>query len=149
MSLLDRIPWQNVQHLWIDIELRYQWISIFIILLLTTLLSTLLIRLSKKKFINETADSKYNIWKTNLIRLITPSVFLVLTILVLSSFRSLNLGTQDFIKPAFNISVAWIIYRLVGIFTTNRALVTNDSCPFIWASCIAKFRCAFCNHRVT
>ena len=121
MSLLDRIPWQNVQHLWIDIELRYQWISIFIILLLTTLLSTLLIRLSKKKFINETTDSKYSIWKRNLIRLITPSVFLVFTILVLSIFRSLNLGTEDFIKPAFNISVAWVIYRLVGIFTTNRA----------------------------
>ena len=121
MSLLDRIPWQNVQHLWIDIELRYQWVSIFIIHWLTTLLSTLLIRLSKKKFINEITDSKYSIWKRNLIRLITPSVFLVFTILVLSIFRSLNLGTEDFIKPAFNISVAWVIYRLVGIFTTNRA----------------------------
>ena len=89
--------------------------------LLTTLLSTLLIRLSKKKFIDETTDSKHKVWKTNLTRLITPSVFLVFTVLLLSIFRSLNLGTEDFIKPAFNLSVAWIIYRLVGIFTSNRA----------------------------
>lgn len=120
MSLIDKIPWQNVQQLWINNELRYQWLSLLVVIFLSTLLSTFLGKLYRTKFLIDAEETKYQVFKTNFLRLIAPSVFLILTVFCLSGFRSLNLDTTDFIKPAFNVSVAWIIYRLFGVFTNNR-----------------------------
>ena len=120
MSLIDKIPWQNVQHLWINNELRYQWLSLLVVIFFSTLLSAFLGKLYKTRFLSDAEETKHQILKTSLLRLIAPSVFLILTVLCLSGFRSLNLDTADFIKPAFNVSVAWIAYRLFGVFTNNR-----------------------------
>ena len=120
MSLIDKIPWQNVQHLWINNELRYQWLSLLVVIFFSTLLSAFLGKLYKTRFLSDAEETKHQILKTSFLRLIAPSVFLILTVLCLSGFRSLNLDTADFIKPAFNVSVAWIAYRLFGVFTNNR-----------------------------
>ena len=120
MLPIDQIPWQKIQLLWSNTELRLQWVTLLVIILLTAILTSLLTRLIKKNFLKETESTTSEKWIVYSLRLLAPTSFLLLSVLSLSGFQSLNLDTSDFIKPAFNVSVAWIIYRIVGIFTSNR-----------------------------
>ena len=94
--------------------------------------------ISPRRFLKP-KDLTVSLWKQNSLKLISPFIFLILTLLCMSGFGSFNLPTDDLIKPAFNVSFAWIAYRLVGIFTTNRAWL--ELLPsFVRASCSPKFR---------
>ena len=120
MLPIDQIPWQKIQLLWSNNELRVQWVTLLVIILLTAILTSLLTRLIKKNFLQQTGSTTSEKWIVHSLRLLAPTSFLLLSVLSLSGFQSLNLDTSDFIKPAFNVSVAWIAYRMVGIFTSNR-----------------------------
>ena len=120
MLPIDQIPWQKIQLLWSNTELRLQWVTLLVIILLTAILTSLLTRLIKKNFLKETESTTSEKWIVYSLRLLAPTSFLLLSVLGLSGFQSLNLDTSDFIKPAFNVSVAWMVYRMVGIFTSNR-----------------------------
>ena len=120
MLPIDQIPWQKIQLLWSNTELRVQWVTLLVIILLTAVLTSLLTRLIKKNFLQQTGSTTSEKWIVHSLRLLAPTSFLLLSVLSLSGFQSLNLDTSDFIKPAFNVSVAWIMYRMVGIFTSNR-----------------------------
>ena len=122
MFSLDTIPWNEIQKLWTDNGLRFQWIALIAVVIVSGVLSNLSIRLFKRNFIkDENEGQDWEAWKRNGLRLFPPIVLLVLTVLCLSGFRALQFETSDFIQPAVNASTAWLLYRLVGIATTNRA----------------------------
>ena len=101
--------------------MRYQWIGLLVVIFIAVPLSYLLFHFTQRRFLKPKDDLTVSLWKQNSLRLISPFIFLILTLLCMSGFRSFNLPTDDLIKPAFNVSFAWMAYRLVGIFTTNRA----------------------------
>ena len=121
MSSLDQIPWRSIQQLWINFDMRYQWIGLLVVIFIAVPLSYLLFHFTKRRFLKPKDDLTVSLLKQNSLKLISPFIFLILTLLCMSGFRSFNLPTDDLIKPAFNVSFAWMAYRLVGIFTTNRA----------------------------
>ena len=120
MLPIDQIPWQNVQLLWSNTELRLQWVTLSVIIPLTAVLTSLMTRLIKKNFFQQSGVTTSEKWIKHSLRLLAPTTFLLLSVLCLSVFQSLHLDTSDFIRPAFNVSVAWMAYRMVGIFTSNR-----------------------------
>ena len=120
MLPIDQIPWQNVQLLWSNTELRLQWVTLLVIIPLTAVFTSLMTRLIKKNFLQQSGVTTSEKWITHSLRLLAPTTFLLLSVLCLSVFQSLQLDTSDFIRPAFNVSVAWMAYRMVGIFTSNR-----------------------------
>ena len=120
MLPIDQIPWQNVQLLWSNTELRLQWVTLLVIIPLTAVFTSLMTRLIKKNFLQQSGVTTSEKWITHSLRLLAPTTFLLLSVLCLSVFQSLHLDTSDFIRPAFNVSVAWMAYRMVGIFTNNR-----------------------------
>ena len=120
MLPIDQIPWQNVQLLWSNTELRLQWVTLLVIIPLTAVFTSLMTRLIKKNFLQQSGVTTSEKWLNHSLRLLAPTTFLLLSVLCLSVFQSLQLDTSDFIRPAFNVSVAWMVYRMVGIFTSNR-----------------------------
>lgn len=120
MLPIDQIPWQNIQLLWSNAELRLQWVSLLVIVSLTAVLKSLITRLIKKNFLQQSGATTSEKWVNHSLRLLAPTTFLLLSVLCLSVFQSLHLDTSDFIRPAFNVSVAWMAYRMIGIFTSNR-----------------------------
>ena len=120
MLPVDQIPWQNIQLLWSNTELRLQWVSLLVIVSLTAVLKSLISRLIKKNFLQQSEATTSEKWVNHSLRLLAPTTFLLLSVLCLSVFQSLHLDTSDFIRPAFNASVAWMAYRMIGTFTSNR-----------------------------
>jgi small-conductance mechanosensitive channel len=126
MFSVDKIPWNQFQQLWIDDGLKYQLCSLIAVAILATIFSSIATQVLKKNICsNDNEFKRWKSWKQYGLRLIPPSILLFLTILNLSSFRSLGFATSDFIQPAVNASVAWLAYRLVGIFTNNRAWLSS------------------------
>ena len=100
--------------------MRYQWIGLLVVIFIAVPLSYLLFHFTQRRFLKPKDDLTVSLWKQNSLRLISPFIFLILTLLCMSGFRSFNLPTDDFIKPALTY-LCLDGYRLVGIFTTNRA----------------------------
>ncbi|MDA8990700.1 mechanosensitive ion channel [Opitutales bacterium] len=126
MPSSDKIPWNDIQKLWIDDELKYQLLALIALAILAAIFSSIAKRVFQKNTIsNENEFKGWTSWKQYSLRLIPPSILLVLAILGLSGFRSLGFATIDLIQPAVNASVAWLLYRLIGIFTTNRAWLSS------------------------